>query len=260
MKLLVSVQDLLDRQVSYVKEIRFCIGKNSCSHQKNPSSTMASTGLDVPKLIFLMDNGRFRSPQDFQRCKTYPEVGLFSQKLFGPRQQTCTAKSCPTPKHNSARTKAQRQGEISSSPPRGKARCVRPKTPKTAIAYYSPAEGSGTPESAGEFYDHSRDSSGLPTTSTRLCVDANLLWDTKPGVRKKSKEPRKRSKKHAKSSSDGIGKKTSRRMSEDRKENRKSESSNSRESHSTRQKNGKNSCFLCWAEVLLLICFKRHAH
>ena len=111
--------------------------------------------MDYSKLMFLMDDGNLRTPREFSRSTTYPEMkrsatcpemSLSPGRSHKRRTDFGTSLSYP----NTANTTVPRMSyQVNQSVPGGrtsKMSCDRtPRTPTTAIAYYSPISKPETP-------------------------------------------------------------------------------------------------------------------
>ena len=190
--------------------------------------------MDYSKLMFLMDDGNLRTPREFSRSISYPEMkrsatcpemSLSPGRSHKRRTDFGTSLSYP----NTANTTVPRMSyQVNQSVPGGrtsKMSCDRtPRTPTTAIAYYSPISKPEAPltfsasfsraTTNADFSTFSRQSTRIWTHSRPSTRDTSSnLHDTLACVmpvptlsvaKSKLKTPRKttRSKRRTKSNSD----------------------------------------------------------
>ena len=189
--------------------------------------------MDISNLMFLMDDGRLGTPREFSRSITCPEMNISPRRSHNTRTHVNTSRSYP----NTAST------AIAKTPYHQSVPCGQtskrsfhwaPRTPKTAIAYYSPINKPDTPFSfsasfsrsstSADFHTFSRQSTRIWThsrPSTRATTSSNMddalagtLAVPVPTISgtNNSKIPRKKTKRRTKSNSDPGGLKQASKM------------------------------------------------
>ena len=137
--------------------------------------------LDCSKLMFLMDDGRLRTPREFRRSVTCPEMSLSPRKSTKTRTHVETSRSYP----NTANTAGPRiPCHLNQSLPSGRASNTSayqaPRTPKTAIAYYSPVNKPDTPLSFSASFSRPNTNAGVSTFSRQ----STRIWThSRPSTR-----------------------------------------------------------------------------